>query len=145
MLYEVITLPLLSFSLEQTPNTVDLVADAASFTTVASTPLYQQIARNLDAVAPSATGDFDTMMGTLQSLNGGFDAAFATFRITSYNVCYTKLLRAASAAVSFTAAGVAVAGGNVWDGGTKGDARAAAIDLGTHRLENVGDISYNFV
>jgi len=73
-----VPLPLLSFSLEQTPNTVDLVADAASFTTVASTPLYQQIARNLDAVAPSATGDFDTMMGTLQSLNGGFDAAFAT-------------------------------------------------------------------
>jgi uncharacterized protein YhjY with autotransporter beta-barrel domain len=70
--------PLLRFDLERSAVNVDVVATAASFATVAESPLHRQIARDLDVVAPGATGDFDSVLGTLQTMTGDFDAAFAT-------------------------------------------------------------------
>jgi outer membrane autotransporter protein len=70
--------PLLRFDLEQTVNSVDTVATAESFSLVASKPLYRQIARNLDHIADDASGDLAVVLGTLQSLESGFDRAFAS-------------------------------------------------------------------
>jgi len=70
--------PLLRFGLEQTVNSVDTVATAESFALVANNPLYRQIARNLDSIADDASGDLADVLGTLQSLESGFDEAFAS-------------------------------------------------------------------
>ena len=85
-----VTLPaptlLLRYDLEQTVNTVDTVVTAESFGIVAGNPLYRQIARNLDRIASDATGDMADVLGTLQSLESGFDRAFASASPDSYLV-----------------------------------------------------------
>jgi subtilase-type serine protease len=78
--------PLLRYDLEQTVNSVDTVATAESFSLVASNPLYRQIARNLDRIANDATGDLADVLGTMQSLESGFDRAFASASPDSYLV-----------------------------------------------------------
>jgi hypothetical protein len=70
--------PLLSFGLEQTINTVDIVAFAESFSMMASNGLYRQVASNLDTIADVATGDFNVQLGTLQGMMSGFDLALAS-------------------------------------------------------------------
>ncbi len=58
--------------------------------------------------------------------------------INSGNLSATSAAAAATAAISVTNAGLAVAGGAVWDGGTKGSSEARGIYVGAG-LENVGD------
>lgn len=78
--------PLLSYELEQTANTVDVVANAESFSTVTGHRLYQEVGENLDGLAGGATGDFAEQLGNLQGMASGFDRAFASLAPDSYEV-----------------------------------------------------------
>jgi len=84
------SLPLLSFELQQRGNSVDVVANASSFATVASSPLYAQVANNLFGIAPIANDDLATQLGQLQQLESGFDEAFAGFSPDSQGTLMTS-------------------------------------------------------
>ena len=76
--------PLLSFELQQTANTVDIVAVAGSFSTVASSPSHIAVAENLFGLRVGVSGDFSVQLGTLQDMESGFDRAFASLSPDSY-------------------------------------------------------------
>ena len=76
--------PLLSFDLEQTASTVDLIVNVESFAFTASNKLHRLVAGNLNSVAESATGEFDTRIGTLQNMRDGFDLAYASLAPDAY-------------------------------------------------------------
>jgi len=76
--------PLLGFALEQTTDTVDIVANAESFASVADRELYREIAANLDTLAVTASGDFAQQLGTIQGMSSGFDRAYASLAPDSY-------------------------------------------------------------
>ena len=76
--------PLLSFELEQTVNSIDIVAVVPSFGTVAGNPLYKLIADNLYSVSALASGDLKVQLGSLQEMDSGFDRAFASLSPDSY-------------------------------------------------------------
>ncbi len=84
------SLPLLSFELQQQGNTIDVVANASSFATVASGPLYAQVANNLFGIAPLANDDLANQLGQLQQLESGFDEAFAGFSPDSQGTLMTS-------------------------------------------------------
>jgi uncharacterized protein with beta-barrel porin domain len=71
--------PLLSFSLDQGPLTVDVVAAVPSFASVTTNLLYRRIAANLDSIASDADVDLSTVLGRMQAMSDGFDPAFAGF------------------------------------------------------------------
>jgi outer membrane autotransporter protein len=68
-------LPLLSFAFERLDNSVDVVAVAASFQTVADSSLQMAVASNLDQLAPLSAGDFREQLGSIQSMESGFGSA----------------------------------------------------------------------
>jgi len=76
--------PLLSFELQQGAESVDIVAVAASFSSVTVNPLHQQIGGFLDTLAASASGDLETQLGTIQSMSSDFDTAYASLSPDSY-------------------------------------------------------------
>lgn len=78
--------PLLSFELEQTANTVDVVANAESFASVTGYRLYREVGANLDGIAGGATGDFAQQLSTIQNMSSGFDRAYASLAPDSYEV-----------------------------------------------------------
>lgn len=67
-----ITLPdatlLLTFSLEQKPNLVGVVAEVESYTSVASNPVEMTLARQMDRWTYTATGELQQALGEFQSL-----------------------------------------------------------------------------
>ncbi|MBL8201271.1 MAG: hypothetical protein JNK40_09900 [Chromatiales bacterium] len=84
--------PLLSFELEQTASLVDVVANVPSFDSVTANPLYRRVARNLDGLAGRASGGFLDALGSLQSMEGGFDRAFASLSPDANLVTTTSTL-----------------------------------------------------
>lgn len=78
--------PLLGFSLEQTADTVDVVANAESFSSVTDRGFYREIAANLDALAGTASGNFSQRLGAIQDMSSGFDRAYASLAPDSYAV-----------------------------------------------------------
>ncbi len=70
--------PLLSFALEQTPTTVDLVINAEPFESMALDRLHRFVATNLTTIADNATGEFNTHMGTIQNMEDGFEIVYAS-------------------------------------------------------------------
>jgi outer membrane autotransporter protein len=78
--------PLLRFDVRQSSNIVELHVYAPSFATVATNPTHRRIARHLDAIMPSATGDMADVLGEFQALPaGGFDRAFASLGPMAYD------------------------------------------------------------
>jgi outer membrane autotransporter protein len=86
------SLPLLSFELEQTAATADVVASAPSFSTVAGNRLHVQVGDNLHGIAPDATGDFARRLGTLQRMPSGFDRALASLAPDAYEALTTNTI-----------------------------------------------------
>ncbi|HNR22553.1 MAG TPA: hypothetical protein PKL49_05970 [Steroidobacteraceae bacterium] len=76
--------PLLGFSLEQTADSVDVVANAESFASVTDRRLYRELAANLDVLAGTASGDFAQQLGTIQNMSSGFGRAYASLAPDSY-------------------------------------------------------------
>jgi hypothetical protein len=66
---------LLKFRTEQLSDSVVVKADVTSFTTVAGTPNQMAVARNLDRILPTTTGNLNQMLGKIQVLP---DAQFAS-------------------------------------------------------------------
>ena len=95
--------PLLSFDISQQPNFIQAEAHAKSFTTVAMNRVEGAIAKHLDRIMPTASGDLFNVMGVFQSLPASdLSAAFSSLSpgqydnstITTYNITrqYTKTL-----------------------------------------------------
>ncbi|MBT8110017.1 MAG: hypothetical protein KJO27_04760 [Gammaproteobacteria bacterium] len=86
--FTVITLPearpLLSFELQQSEDSLDVVAVAASFSTVTENRSYNAVADNLFGLTAVASDDFARQLGTLQGMDSGFDRAFASLSPDSY-------------------------------------------------------------
>ena len=71
---------LLAFSLEQTPDTVQISATPQSCTTVATNTTDQAIGKYLDHIAPDAQGDLESVLKIFQLLPADqFKTAFAGF------------------------------------------------------------------
>jgi hypothetical protein len=93
-------LPLLSFELAYEPVSVDLVAVAHPFESVASNALLARIAANLDTIAATSTGPFRDDFGRLQALPSGFDRAFESYSPDAHQVANegaTKLIQQGTA------------------------------------------------
>lgn len=79
--------PLLSFSLNIIPDTVQVQTHTASYTSVARNRVAMTVARHLDAIAPLATGDLADVMGEVQGLTdlGEFNTALTSLSPESYD------------------------------------------------------------
>ena len=60
--------PLLHFELQQTANSVQLTSDVKSFTTVATPGNAMAVARNLDTILPTVSGELSDTLGIVQTL-----------------------------------------------------------------------------
>ncbi|MDJ0926016.1 MAG: autotransporter outer membrane beta-barrel domain-containing protein [Gammaproteobacteria bacterium] len=78
--------PLLRFELDQDADSLGLEAVAEPFEKVATNPMRDTIARNLNGVARNATGDFAEVLGRMQSMQDGFDRAFQSLSPDSHQV-----------------------------------------------------------
>lgn len=77
---------LLSFSLEQQPTALDVVASAPSFTTVAKNRVERAVARYLDAISPSASGDVAEVLAEFQGLPASeYSTAFHSLSADTYD------------------------------------------------------------
>ncbi len=77
---------LLSFDVNQLPNLVEVEVLAKSFTTVATNRVELAIARYLDRIIGTATGDLSKVIGEFQMLSmPEFDAAFASLSPGPYD------------------------------------------------------------
>lgn len=85
-------LPLLSFAMDQTANDIDIVASAASFSTVANTGLHTTLANNLFSIANDASGDFARDLGTIQLMESGFGRTFASLSPDTFQASTTSTL-----------------------------------------------------
>ena len=85
-------LPLLSFALDQSANNIDVVASAASFSTVANAGLHTTLAGNLFSIADDASGDFARDLGTIQQMRSGFDRTFASLSPDSFQAITTATI-----------------------------------------------------
>jgi len=78
--------PLLSFDIDQLPNTVEVEVTAPSITTVAANRVEMAIANYLDRIIPSATGDLLNVLGEFQSLSSSqLGEAFSSLSPDSYD------------------------------------------------------------
>ncbi len=80
--------PLLSFDLDylSDPDIVQVQVAVESFTTVATNPVEMAIARYLDMITPSATGDLSHMIGTIQLMEDpDFGTTFSSLSPDSYD------------------------------------------------------------
>ena len=91
--------PLLNFSLNGTADALQVLAHAASFTTVATNRVGMAVARYLDAIGPAATGDLANVMGEIQNLSEqeSLDAALTSLSPEVYD----GATRVAYASVTF--------------------------------------------
>lgn len=77
--------PLLSFSVAQKPNEVEVVAAAKPFGSVAENRVERAVGNYMDAIAPSATGDLSNVLGEFQQLpESEFETAFSSLSPDSY-------------------------------------------------------------
>ncbi|MDH3806819.1 MAG: autotransporter outer membrane beta-barrel domain-containing protein, partial [Gammaproteobacteria bacterium] len=76
--------PLLSFELQQEDNLIKIVAVAPAFSTVTSNSSYSEVGDNVFGLTGVAVGDFSKQLGTLQSMDSGFDRALASLSPDSY-------------------------------------------------------------
>ena len=78
--------PLLSFDVNQSANTVEVEVYAPSVTTVASNRVEMAIANYLDRIIPSATGDLLNVLGEFQSSSSSqLGEAFSSLSPDSYD------------------------------------------------------------
>jgi outer membrane autotransporter protein len=79
--------PLLSFETHQFPTLWQIEATTNSFTTVATNPVEKAIAKSLDTILPTSTGDLSNVIGTFQLLSkpDDFTAAFSSLSPDSYD------------------------------------------------------------
>ncbi len=71
--------PLLEFSMEQTPDRVQVSVTPQSYASVASNEAERDIGEHLDRIAPQATGNLANTLGAFQTLPGNqFGTAFAS-------------------------------------------------------------------
>ena len=79
--------PLLSFEMNQLPNSVEIETSAKNFTTVAKNRVHWIIADYLDKVMPLAKGDLSGVLEEIQNLSepGEFNTAFSSLSPGSYD------------------------------------------------------------
>ena len=88
--FTTVTLPesttLLSFTMLQTSEAVQIEALAKSFTTMASNPVELRVAEYLDAIQYTASGDMLNILSHLQNLEASqFGQAFSSMSPASYD------------------------------------------------------------
>ena len=77
---------LVSFRAKGYPDRVEVEPVVKSFTTVANNRLHRTIARYMDRILPSASGDLSNVLGEFQNLSGTqFNTAFSGLSPDSYN------------------------------------------------------------
>lgn len=78
--------PLLSFRTNGSQDTVQVQADVKSFTTVAKTDNEKSVAKHLDAILPTVTGELNRVLGEVQTLSGSqqFTTAFSSLSPAVY-------------------------------------------------------------
>lgn len=86
---------LLSFSLDQQPQTIEVIAAAQPFTTMGRNRVERAVARHLDAIAPTASGDLADVMGEMQFLSDSGEMGVALISLSPET--YDGLTRAANA------------------------------------------------
>ena len=90
--------PLRSFSLEQQPMELDVVASVQPFATIARNQVGRTVAGYLDAITPVAVGDLANVMGEIQNLS---DPKSLNLALTSLSPeVYDGLTRAAFVSVA---------------------------------------------
>jgi uncharacterized protein with beta-barrel porin domain len=86
-----VTLPastvLVSFEMNQLPDSVEIEASTKNFTTVAKNRVHWVIANYLDRIMPLAKGDLSDVLGEIQNLSepGEFNTAFSSLSPDSYD------------------------------------------------------------